>query len=426
MTNAGGRSLWEATAPPVPQWPVLRENIRAQVAIIGAGYTGLSAALHLAETGIDVVVLDGQAPGWGGSGRNGGQVIAGLKDDPDALAARFGETAGERIAAFAGAAPDLVFDLIDRHAIACEARRSGWLQLAVSTATMAAIAARATQWQVRGAPVSTINQTEAARLTGATIYVGGALDRRGGTVQPLAYALGLAQAAGTQGARIFAQSPATSLRRDCGGWVVATPFGQVTASTVIIATNAYTGALWPGLRESVVTLPSFQIASDPLPAPLRAQILPERQSASDTRRLLRYFRLDEAGRLVVGARGVFGRQTLQQALRRHLTDVRDIFPQAAELPFPYQWGGNVAITTDHLPHVHELAPGLLTALGYNGRGVALATAMGTALAAWAAGAPPELPATPLRPVRLHRLGRLGAMATVQYMRARDRIDHTNR
>jgi glycine/D-amino acid oxidase-like deaminating enzyme len=421
--QAGGDSLWQAGTAAQPAWSPARGGIAVDLVIIGAGYTGLSAALRAAEAGLDVAVLDSHAPGWGGSGRNGGQVIAGLKYDPEALERMLGAPAGRRLADFAGRAPGVVFDLIARHGMACEAVRNGWLQLAISEANLGVLRERARQWQARGVGMSLFGRDEAARLTGSPLYAGGALDPRGGTLHPLAYAWGLARAAERAGARIYGQSPALHLRRRGDGWEVTLPAALVQARRVILATNAYGGQLWPALRRSVVALPSFQIASDPLPPDLRRQILPERHAGSDMRRLLRYFRLDSTGRLIMGGRGGFGRQSPEQALQRHLADVREIFPQAAGLAFPYQWGGLVAMTADHLPHVHELAPGLLTGLGYNGRGVALATAIGQALGAWAAGGMPEdLPVTRLTPMRLHALSGAAARATVQWLRWRDALD----
>jgi glycine/D-amino acid oxidase-like deaminating enzyme len=421
VSGAAQVSLWEATAPAAAATPSVQGALRADIAIVGAGFTGLSAALHLAEAGRDVVVIDAQAPGWGASGRNGGQVIAGVKYDPDVLEQKHGPAMVEAV----GSGPDLVFDLIRRHAIACDPVRTGWLQLAVSEATMRAAAARAAQWQARGAPVRVLDAQEAKRLSGSGIYVGGWLDLRGGTVQPLAYARGLAAAARRHGARLFGASPATRLSPEGQGWRIETPQGELRAATIILATNAYADRLHDRLRRSLVPVPSYQIATDPLPEALRANILPERQSVSDMRRLLRYFRTDADGRLVMGARGVYGDAPPAQAMRRQLQAVREIYPQAAELKFPYRWGGMVAITPDHMPHLHALAPGLLAGLGYNGRGVAMATLMGKLLADWAAGRAPEtlgFPVTEVTPLRLHAFSRLGVRAAVQYLAARDALE----
>jgi glycine/D-amino acid oxidase-like deaminating enzyme len=174
----------------------------------------------------------------------------------------------------------------------------------------------------------------------------------------------------------------------------------------------------------VVAIPSFQVATAPIPPALRASILPQGQAVSDTWHLLRYFRLDAAGRLVMGSRGVFGVKPLAIAARHHYRAVQEIYPQLEGLPFEYHWGGLVAMTRDHLPHLHELAPGLRAALGYNGRGVAMATVLGTLLARWTLGEPPAelgFPVTPLRPIALHRCSQLGARVAIQYFRGLDGI-----
>src|SRR4029077_3798634 len=185
MPAAPPQSLWSATATAAPALTPLARARGADVAIIGAGYTGLSAALHLAAAGRAVLVLEAQALGERASGLNGGQVIPGLKTDPDALEELFGAERGARLAASGGPAPDLVFELIGRHGIACDAVRSGWIQPATSEAALALLAARVAQWQRRGAAVELLGAREMGLLTGSPRYCGGLLDRRGGTVQPL-------------------------------------------------------------------------------------------------------------------------------------------------------------------------------------------------------------------------------------------------
>src|SRR5437016_4881950 len=195
-------SLWAATARKARATPPLDASRKADVAIVGAGYSGLAAALQLAEAGVSVVVLEAGEPGWGASGRNGGQVIPGLKYDPDELVVMFGPKAGEHLIRVAGAAPDTVFDLIARHDIDCEARRCGWIQPAFAAADLDLIARRAEQWQRRAAPVEVLDRDTVRRLIGSPIYHGGWLDRRAGSVQPLSYARGLARAAQKAGALV--------------------------------------------------------------------------------------------------------------------------------------------------------------------------------------------------------------------------------
>ena len=423
-TNASSasQSLWVATAAPGPLLPRLSGDLRVPVTIIGAGYTGLSAALHLAEGGHDVVVLEARDIGDRASGLNGGQVIPGVKYDPDRLEEMFGPGVGPRLVETVARGPDLVFELIRKYAIACDAVRNGWIQPATSEAALGVLRARVEQWRRRGASVELLSRGETARLTGSSRYCGGWVDRRGGTVQPLSYVRGLAVAAQKLGARIFCHSAATKLARSSGEWKVDTPAGSVTSPTVILATDAYADRLVDVVRRTVVTVPSFQVATAPLPPDLLQAILPERQAASDTWHLLRYFRLDATGRLLMGSRGVFGDAPVAVQARHQYRAVHEIYPQLDGIPFEYHWGGLVAVTRDHLPRLQELAPGLIAGFGYNGRGVAMATVMGGLLARWASGEPAvELgfPVTAADPLPLHVFNQLGARVAVQYLRTLD-------
>ena len=234
-------SLWVATAMPAPECSPLGATVDADVCVIGGGYTGLSCALSLAESGTDVVVLEAQGIGHGGSGRNGGQVIPGLKQDPDELLAILDRAEAERMIELAGSAADRTFALIDRHRIDCDARPGGWLQPAHSAAALKAITRRANGWAKRGAKVELLDKAQTAAALGSPFYHGAWIDRRAGTVQPLSYVRGLARAAIGKGARVFVDSPVQSLRHEADRWRVVTPQGEVRARTVALATDAVLG-----------------------------------------------------------------------------------------------------------------------------------------------------------------------------------------
>jgi sarcosine oxidase len=394
-------SLWAASAAPAVEAPALVGESRTEVAVIGGGFTGLAAALHLAEAGKAVVLLESGEPGWGASGRNGGQVIPGLKLDPDDIVAKFGPERGERIVAIAGGGADLVFALIARHGIACDARRNGWIQALASAKHIRLAERRVRQWRQRGAEVRLLDRAETARRLGTDRYHGAWLDPRGGSVQPLSYARGLARAAAAAGAAIHGGSPARRLTRRNGKWLVETPQGTVIAEQVVVGTNAYTDDLVPGLKRTLIPVASFQIATQPLSENVRRTILPGGEVVSDTRRLLAYFRLDRDGRLLVGGRGTPEGEADAAKYARIRKMLAWLFPHVTQPEIVFHWGGKVALTADHLPHVHEPEPGLHIAVGYNGRGIAMATMMGKLLAERVLGAPAEvygLPVTPIRPL----------------------------
>lgn len=420
---SGADTVWAATAIPAPQAAVLRGDRRADVAVIGGGYAGLSAALHLAESGVDVALLEAGEIGEGASGRNNGQVIPGFKYDPDELSEKLGAT-GERMASWGGKLGDLVFALIEKHRIGCAPRRAGWLQLAHSPGMARVVERRAAQWRNRGVDADFLDRTATAKILSTDRYHGAWIDRRAGSLQPLSYARGLAAAAIRAGAHIFVQSRAQEMERTSRGWRLATDLGSVAADTVLIATNAYTGDLWPGLGRSFIPAHSIQSATAPLDASLRASILPRGEVASDTQRIIFYYRLDSEGRFIIGGRGSFGETNpplLFQYIERAATR---FFPFLKQPRWEYRWGGKIAMTTDFLPRLHALGPGVFAALGCNGRGVGLATGMGKVLADLARGAVAAdvpLPITPMRQIPFFEFRRPALTAITHYYRLRDMI-----
>jgi glycine/D-amino acid oxidase-like deaminating enzyme len=378
--------LWEKTAPEAPPAPKLAFDFDCDVAIVGAGFTGLSAALHAAEGGATVAVLDGAEIGFGGSGRNVGLVNAGMWVTPDELPKTLGDTYGQRLLALLGDAPRVVFELVDRHKIACEIEPVGTLHCAVGRRGLAELEERERQWRARGAPLRLLDKVEAAAKIGASAYAGALLDERAGTIQPLAYARGLARAAIAAGARVFSSSPALGCQADGDRWIVRTPQGAARAKWVLVATNAYTVAPWPELRAELTHLPYFNFATVPLDDATRRAILPGRQGCWDTRQILSSFRFDQAGRLVFGSVGALrgtGLPIHRAWARRALAK---LFPRLAGVEFEGAWYGMIGMTADHLPRFHRLARNVVSFSGYNGRGIAPGTVFGRCLADLALGA----------------------------------------
>lgn len=418
-------SLWAATAAPAPDTTPLQSDVKADVVIIGAGYCGLSTALHLAERGVRVVVLEAREIGFGGSGRNGGQVIPGMKFDPSELLAMFGPEKGQRLVDFAASTVDTVFNLIDKHQMDVPLVRRGWVQGAHTPAALKMAERRVRDWNAQGVGTKLLDRAETARLLGTDKYLGGWMDPRGGGVQPLSYVRGLARAAIAAGVVIHTNSPATQLQQDKGQWKVVTAGGStVSAERVVLCTNGYTDGLWPQLAKSIINANSFQVATEPLPEAVRKSILPEGHVSSDARNLLLYYRIDHTGRLLMGGRGTFREPDAgQPADWSHLESViGKLFPQAAGIPIAYRWCGHVAITRDYLPHLHEPAPGLLIDIGCQGRGVGLQTRMGQALAEYiTTGDQQGLPVTPssIKPFPLYGLRRLYVSAVIGWYRMTD-------
>lgn len=417
-------SLWAATAIAGPATPPLRDNLRVDVAIVGAGYTGLVTALHLARGGARVCVLDAGEPGWGASGRNGGQVIPGLKHDPDDLRRMFGGEQAERLIHVAGHAADEVFELIGHYGIDCDATRKGWIQPAASPSAMRAIERRAEQWRQQGVPVEMLDQASVTRRIGSTDYLGAWVDPRAGSVQPLSYARGLAHAALAEGVQLHGHNRVTDLRREDGRWLLTTHQQQrVQAEHVVLATNGYTDNLWPSLRQTVLAANSFIVATKPLSEDLRQSVLPNGEVCSDARRLLLYFKQDASGRLLLGGRGPFAEPRSAADWQHLRRSVLTLFPQLAGVEFEYQWSGRVALTQDFMPHLHEPAPNLSILLGYNGRGIAMASSLGRHLAQRLLGKERNFPfpVIPIRPIPFHDLQRLYLGVGIAWYRLLDAI-----
>lgn len=421
-----GLSAWMAPHLAAPAADPLADGETCDLAIVGGGLLGLSTALHAARRGLSVRVIEARGLGQGASGLNGGQVIPGLKFDPEWLVGHFGEETGEALISFVSSTADVVFDLIRTEGLDVPSRRGGWIFAAHTATALEAAANRHRQWSARGADADLLDAAAIGRLTGAAGYRGGWLDRRAGVVQPLALAFELARIARAAGARIATGTRVTRLARQAGSWRVQTASGAtVKAAKVLVATNAYSDGLVPGLAQSLVWLNSFQIATPPLPDGIAAGVLPGGQAVSDSRRILIYYRRSPDGRLIVGGRGGMPTptRTLDWAhLERAMTR---LYPALAGVSIERRWFGRVAVTPDHLPHIHVPEEGLVAVAGCQGRGVGLMTALGPRVAAYFAEGVREalpFPPTPIRPIPFHSFRRVGVAATIAWYRLLDGLE----
>ncbi|MBT5415191.1 MAG: FAD-binding oxidoreductase [Rhodospirillaceae bacterium] len=402
-----GPSLWAGTANEPPDTVPLEGERRADVVIVGAGFTGLSCAIHLAEAGVDVVVLEAKGIGHGGSGRNMGQVNPGVWADPKVVEGLLGEATGRRFNEAFGGTYELVEGLVKRFDIRCDLMRTGNIYVGRSSKGVRAVEARHAQLSAYGFDVELLDEERTAAIVGNRRYRAAMLDKRAGNIHPLNYALGLAEGAISLGATIHTSSRVRRLAQTADGWRAETDRGAVTAERAVIATDAYSDDLWPGLKRSMVPIGTYATATVPLSDNLRKTILPQRTSTFEAAPISTYLHMVASNRIMISILGYpplfknspFDRWPRLQ-LRRH-------FPQVGDIPFEFKWGGTIGLSDDHLPRLHEPAPGLTICCGFSGRGITSATLGGKIVAERIRGTMADedcpLPVKPIRPIPLRLL-----------------------
>jgi glycine/D-amino acid oxidase-like deaminating enzyme len=399
-------NLWSATAAQAPATSPLSSDAEADLVIIGGGFTGASAALEAARQGARVTLLEGESLGHGGSGRNVGLVNAGLWLPPDDVVAAMGKDPADRLMSALAAGPAKVWEMIAREGIDCEATPKGTLHLAHSAKGFEGLRARHVQGRARGWPIALLDAAETARRTGSQAFHGALFDPRAGTIQPLSYALGLAHAAIRAGARLHDRTRVSRVTRQGEAWVVEANGHKVRGQKLLLATNAYFDGIDMGFAPEIIAVSYFQLATAPLPDRLRAQILAGEEGCWDTAMVMSSFRVDKAGRMILGGIGNLegpGQSTHAAWARRKLAQV---WPELAGMAFEHAWRGRIAMTSDHIPKVVSFGPGAAAVFGYSGRGICPGTVFGTALAEALLQDRPE--ALPLTPVVTHKERMTGA------------------
>lgn len=352
---------------------------RIDIAIVGAGYTGLSAARQLARAGARVVVFEREGVGFGASSRNAGQVLAGMKLDPAALVSRYGEAHARRLFEISLESIDALERVIADEAIACEYDRAGHVQAAAKPSHFAAFRdEQALLARAFGHRVDLLPRSEQRAELGTDAYHGVMIDERSAALNPAKYVAGLATAACRAGATIATATAVHRLSRAGGRWTIDASAGSFDAADVLLATNGYTDGAAPALQRRFVPIGSYIIVTEPLSSADAAAVLPRRRTAFDSKNFLFYFRLTSDNRLLFGGRAEFsppGAESTRRAAAMLRQGMVRTFPQLERVGVDYAWGGRVAFTRDQMPRAGCL-DGAYYAGGYCGHGVAMATYLG--------------------------------------------------
>lgn len=382
-------SLWSVTAPPPPETAPLLGAARADVCIVGAGYTGLTTALDLAGSGVRVVVLEARCIGFGGSGRNAGHCTPTFHhfSIPE-IRTLLGEPRASRLIERQLNGANMAADLIRRHGINCEWRQTGYVRGAPTRAALPKLERMAKEYNVAGKATRVLSAEETAETTGSERFFGAWLHPEGGQLNPLGYVRGLARAALAAGVAIHTDTPVDAITPEGGGWKVAAASGHVVADKVICGTGAYTVGAWKGLDRTFRIQRVFVAATQPLSDNLRRTVLPQDTTMHDGRGDIFVYKYDAAGRIVasmfpMGRRG----RDLAYTKRVMADRLRWLHPQIEDVDWPYFWWGELDMQERTIPRLFELAPGVVAALGFSGRGVPTGTMIGGILADWARGVP---------------------------------------
>ena len=365
-------SYYAATANWQTDYPVLAGEQRCDVAVVGAGFTGLSTAVHLAERGYDVAVIEANRVGWGASGRNGGQLIDGIVEVKkiDEIGRKYGESAANTVRQIGIESRDVVLDLIKKYGINCDLK-FGFLDVALSREDLDYFEAEIERKRGMNYPhkMELIPKDQLHTVIGSDLYIGGMVHRGNGHLHPLNLCLGEARAAEENGARIFEQSLVTRIHHGARPRV-ETAAGVMHADKVVLAGNAYLGKSEPQLYGKVVPAGSYVIATEPLGEELANEILPQDMAVCDQRVGLDYYRLSADNRLLFGGLCNYSGRHPKDITASIRPKMIKVFPQLADSRIDYEWGGYIAITIKRIPQMGRIQGNTYYAFGYSGHGLA--------------------------------------------------------
>lgn len=392
------QNYWLTTA----QFPTTDSSLPVpeivDIAVIGAGFTGLSAARTLAKRGARVAVFESETIGWGASSRNGGMVLTGLKLGVGQLKARYGQELTRRMYAASLASMDCVEEIVKEEGIDCDFSRCGHLEVACKQKHFDDYERQAEIIEVEFKhKLRVVKRNELNAEIGSSIYFGGMVDETSAGCNPARYVAGLARAAIKAGAQIYEQTRVNVIERDslAGdlGWKITTSRGVVWTHEVFIATSGYTGPATPILQKKIIPIGSFIITTEVLPKELAKELSPRNRMIYDSKNYLYYYRLTPDRRMLFGGRAAFfpeNDQTIRRSAELLRRGMIDVYPQLRDARVEYVWGGTLDFAFDIMPHAGQM-DGMYYAVGYAGHGVAMATYQGQKVAEMMAGDQVENP-----------------------------------
>jgi glycine/D-amino acid oxidase-like deaminating enzyme len=382
------RPYWHATMPALPDRTGRTLPPRADVVVVGGGYTGVAAARRLAQGGATVTLLEANRLGWGASTRNGGIIHPGYKWGPRALVRRYGDDLGRALYGETLEAYRFVTGLIAAERIDCEFRECGHVELAYAPSHVHDLEEAQASLASAGVSSTLIPRAALRDEIGTDAYFGGLAVPGSGTLHPAKWFAGLAASAAAAGADLHEGVRARRLRRpSTGHLVVETDRGAIDARDVVVATNGYTDGFVPSLRRRIIPIGSYIIATEPLPEELARDLSPRGRAFFDSKNFLYYWHVTADRRMVFGGRASFLPTSVERTAAILHRGLLEVHPQLAGHRIDYAWGGKVGFTFDRMPHVGRLG-GVTYAMGYCGTGVAMSAWLGTRVAEWLAGGEP--------------------------------------